>query len=64
MLRKSGEKAITMRWPEFYELNNMERFTDKRHNDLRQAFMGVGLIIGFGNHAVIISHDSNHSKVS
>lgn len=63
MLRKSGEKAITMKWPEFYELNTMKRFTNERHAELRQAFMAEGLIVGFGNHAIVITHDSNHSKV-
>lgn len=60
-LRATGEKVMTMTWPEFYKANSMQRFANERHEKLRQAFMAQGLIIGIGNNAIIVSQDANHS---
>jgi hypothetical protein len=60
-LRATGEKVMTMTWPEFYKANDMQRFANERHENLRQAFKGQGLIIGIGNNAIIISSDANHT---
>jgi hypothetical protein len=61
ILRSSGNKMVTMAWPEFYDINNMKRFANGRHELLRQACMAQGIIIGLGNHAIMFTHDSNHS---
>ncbi|MNL80832.1 hypothetical protein D3C87_2077800 [compost metagenome] len=61
ILRSTGEKMVTMTWPEFYKLNDMKRFHDGRHENLRQSCKGQGLIIGIGNNAIVVTQDANHS---
>ena len=61
ILRSTGEKMVTMTWPQFYKLNDLKRFHDGRHDNLREACKAQGLIIGIGFNAIVVTQDANHS---
>jgi len=63
MLRKSGKEVLTITWPEFYTLNDAQRWTDERTQWIDEAAKRRGLIFGFGQMVISVCHDRNFSPV-
>ena len=58
-----AESYFTVSWPDFYDACDRYRWTDRAHEDTRSAFMDEGLILGYGNAAVIIAEDANFASL-
>jgi len=61
-LRLSGNPVITMRWPDFYKLSDMQRFKEPRPEQIKKrAKSEYGLIVEYGDAVVLVAHDRNFS---
>jgi hypothetical protein len=58
-LRRLEVSTITLSWPEFYKLNQIERFKSDRREQLIDRGTLKGIILGFGDNAVVACRDRN-----
>jgi hypothetical protein len=63
-LRRMEQTHYTITWPEFYELNQILRFKNDRKEQLIDRAVSKGLIIGFGDSAIIICRDRNFCPIA
>jgi len=57
---RDSEPALTILWPEFYELCQMERFKEPRPTQIRERAQDkYGLIVAYGEKIVLVAHDRN-----
>jgi hypothetical protein len=62
MLRLKGEPVMTLTWPEFYGLSQMERFKEPRPQQIKDEAKGQWhLIVEYGQNVVVVCHDRNFS---
>ena len=64
LMLRNGTPSITMTWPEFYERADLQRFREERGEAISEACKSLGLVVGYGIHAVIFSRDANFSPVA
>jgi len=63
-LRLSDQAVMTVRWPQFYELAEMQRFREPRGEQIRKlAQEKYGLVIAYGHSIVIVAHDRNFAPM-
>lgn len=62
-IRLATGPVVTMTWPEFYTLCDVVRFKTERTEEIRvKARDKYGLVVGYGNQAIIIAHDRNFAS--
>ena len=60
--RLHGHPTLTVTWHEFYDFCDAARFKKARLTEIQDnALSRYGLIVGYGNSAVLIGHDRNFS---
>jgi hypothetical protein len=60
MIRLAGGPVVTMTWADFYGLCDVVRFKKERGDEIvAKAKDKYGLIVGYGNQAVLVAHDRN-----
>ena len=63
-LRRLEVSVVTMSWSEFYRLNEIERFKADRREQLIDRGSLKGVILGFGDNAVVACRDRNFAPIS
>jgi len=58
-LRRLEVSHFTMSWPDFYRLNDIARFKGDRRESLIDRGLLKGIILGFGDNAVVACRDRN-----
>ena len=62
-MRREQLSFITMSWPVFYALNDISRFKADRKEQLTDRGILKGIILGYGDNAVVASRDTNFVPV-
>lgn len=60
-MRRTEQPYITMSWKKFYELNGISRFKQDRRELLWDRATTKGIILGFGDNAVVACRDRDFS---
>jgi hypothetical protein len=59
-LRKSGKPVVTMTWPRFYDVGEIDRLKEARSEAVKAlAREKYGLFVHYGQQVVIVGHDRN-----
>ena len=58
-MQRGGKNVMTIRWPEFYEMAEIERWRDERAQLVRTECLASGVAIGWGNNVVICCLDAD-----
>ncbi|MBA4767027.1 MAG: hypothetical protein H2049_05235 [Porphyrobacter sp.] len=58
-MRKHEQTTITLSWEGFYALNEIARFKEDRKELLLARGLSKGIILGFGDNAVVACRDRN-----
>ena len=58
-MRARGLQVMTMPWPNFYYLAELERFRPERKQEIVQAGLAAGLVVGFGARVVTFCSDAD-----
>lgn len=62
-LRRLEVSVLTLSWSEFYNLNQIERFKADRREQLVSRGILRGIILGFGDNAVVVCRDRNFAPI-
>ncbi len=63
LLRKNGNEAITLTWPQFYKVTNRDRLHESFMVNIEKSLKKHDIHIVYGNNVVIISRDFCWSRV-
>lgn len=63
ILEKFGKNYITLSWDDMYLITNRKHWTDKAHDETRDELQELGLIIGYGDCAIIVAKDENFAPM-
>ena len=61
-MRREGKQILTMPWSEFYTEAQIERFRDERAEDIKEACVALGIVVGYGKNVVTFCNDANFSS--
>ncbi|PSU23017.1 hypothetical protein C9J20_08150 [Photobacterium phosphoreum] len=64
LLRKNGNEAITLTWPQIYTITNRERLHDSFLEKLTNNLKKDDIHIVYGNNAIIIARDFCWKRVT
>jgi hypothetical protein len=59
-----GGPVLTILWPKFYELCNMERLKDARNEELKAQARANGMFIVFARNVVVVGYDANFKPMN
>lgn len=58
-MQREGKQILTMPWPEFYKEAEIDRFRDKRAEEIKASCVALGIVVGYGNNVVTFCYDAN-----